>query len=201
MGMNVGYLRAGRTSASDECITPRWVVEPVVKYLKAKGFKKIWCPFDAWHSQYVRVLKREGFEVVHSFDFFNTPTPEGVDCIVSNPPFSIKDKIIADVYDRGLPFVLLLPVPTLQGKKRVKLFKEKGLELLVFDARACFYTNGNMKEIEMGNHFGSMYFCHNVLPEPLVFECLEPVQEPYFLPSESEDELRYEQEKADARSS
>lgn len=194
MGMNVGYLTAGRTSESDECITPRWVVEPIVKYLKEKGFKKIWCPFDEWHSHYVRVLKREGFEVVHSLDFFNTPTPDGVDAVVSNPPFSLKGQILENLYERGLPFAILLPVPTLQGKKRVKLFKEKGLELLTFDARACFYTT-SMNEIKMGNHFASAYFCHNVLPSNLVFEYLDPVQEPYFSPEEEEDELRYMEEK------
>ena len=61
--MNEAYLKSGRTKESDECFTPRYVVEPIVKYLKAKGFKVVWCPFDEPTSQFARVLYREGFDV------------------------------------------------------------------------------------------------------------------------------------------
>ena len=36
---NNQYLNAGRNEESDECLTPRYAVEPVVKYLKAKDIK------------------------------------------------------------------------------------------------------------------------------------------------------------------
>lgn len=80
MGMNVGYLTASRNAASDECLTPRYAVLPVVKYLKACGFKTIWCPFDTADSFYVRVLQSEGFRVIFSHigvdhDFFTYTPP------------------------------------------------------------------------------------------------------------------------------
>ena len=72
---NNQYLNAGRNEESDECLTPRYAVEPIVKYLKAKGYKNILCPFDKEDSHFVRVLKREGFSVKYSHimrrkDFF-----------------------------------------------------------------------------------------------------------------------------------
>ena len=34
MGLNIGYLTCGTDAASDEPITPRYAVEPLIKYVK-----------------------------------------------------------------------------------------------------------------------------------------------------------------------
>lgn len=181
--MNEAYLKSGRTKESDECITPRYVVEPIVKYLKAKGFKVVWCPFDTPISQYARVLYREGFDVrighlSMGLDFFKYDCPEA-DVIVSNPPYSCKHKILKRLYELNKPFAMLLPSAALQSKQTTKLYMEKGLEYLGFDSRPCFYTKGDFSYIKDSNHFASGYFCRNVLPEKLIFEELKLIQEPY----------------------
>ena len=102
------------------------------------------------------------------------------DCIVSNPPFSCKDKILERLYTIGKPFAILLPQNSLQSLGRTKLFMKYGLEYLGFDKRACFYTNNELDKIKFGNHFASGYFCWKVLPEKLIFEELVPVQESYY---------------------
>lgn len=186
MAINKAYLRSGRTLESDECLTPRYVVEPIIKYLKAKNFKKIWCPFDKESSFYVRTLRRNGFEVIFTHKDANEDFLEAdfskieFDCIVSNPPFSLKDEILEQLYRIGKPFAILLPQNALQSTKRTDLFIKYGLEYLGFDKRACFYTSGNLNEIRFGNHFASGYFCKNVLPRNLIFEYLVPKQESYF---------------------
>nr|DAT70430.1 MAG TPA: adenine-specific methyltransferase [Caudoviricetes sp.] len=185
MTNNKGYLTAKRDAASDECLTPRYVVEPIIKYLKQKGYKKIWCPFDLDHSLYVRILKAEGFEVINTHiktggNFFEIDPGEiDFDCIVSNPPFTQKDKIIERLYAIGKPFAILLPQNSLQSKDRTPLFIKYGLEYLGFDKRACFYTNDKLQEIKFGSAFASGYFCKNVLPDLLRFEYLHPQQESY----------------------
>ena len=185
MALNKAYLQSGRSKASDEVLTPRYVVEPIVKYLKSKGYKKIWCPFDLDHSLYVRILKTEGFDVFNTHiktggDFFEIDANSfDYDCIVSNPPFTLKDKILERLYAIGKPFAILLPQNALQSAKRTNLFIKYGIEYLGFDTRACFYTNGILKEIKFGNHFASGYFCKDVLPEKLIFEYLSPIQESY----------------------
>ena len=40
MGLNKAYLKSGRTKTSDECYTPRYVIEPIIKYLKVANYKK-----------------------------------------------------------------------------------------------------------------------------------------------------------------
>lgn len=185
MGMNTGYLTAGRGPESDECLTPRYAVLPIVKYLKAKGFKTIWCPFDTADSFYVRVLQSEGFKVIFShidvnYDFFKYTPPVQYDAIVSNPPFSIKDAILKRLYALKKPFMVLLPQNSFQSDKRTQMFMEHGVEYLGFRQRICFYTRGNLNAWQSGNHFASGYFCKDVLPEKLIFENLTLIQEPYF---------------------
>lgn len=182
--INKGYHTSGRTSESDECLTPRYGVEPIVKHLKNKGYKHIWCPFDKEDSQYVRVLKTAGFDVIASHieeggDFF-FGEPDSYDCIVSNPPFSKKDAILRRCYyELKKPFALLLPQNCLQSMVRTRMFMDKGVEYLGFNKRICFYTSGDLTGWKPSNHFASGYFCKDVLPKPLCFEELSPIQEAY----------------------
>lgn len=180
MTLNKAYLNANRTAAADECLTPRYAVLPIIKYLQMRNYRNIYCPFDLPSSQYVRVLYAHGFTVTYGQDFFNTSVPPGTDCIVSNPPFSCKDEILERLYSLGLPFAMLLPQNGLQSINRVNLYMRYGLEYLGFDRRINFYTRGDMSGWQTGNHFASGYFCHQVLPVPLVFERLKPIQEHYY---------------------
>lgn len=184
-GLNVGYLTANRDAESDECLTPRYAVLPIVKYLKIKGYNNILCPFDKQDSWYVRVLQSNGFNVKYSHietkNFFTYTTEEikDIDCIVSNPPYSIKTQVVKRLYELGKPFMMLLPQNCLQSKERTRYFIKYGLEYLGFDSRICFYTNNDLSKIRTGNHFASGYFCWKVLPEKLIFEYLKFIQEPY----------------------
>lgn len=175
------------SEASDECLTPRYAVLPIVKHLHRAGFNRIWCPFDKADSFFVRVLEDSGFTVIHTHisdgqDFFTCDVPD-VDCVVSNPPFSKKTEILKRLFELDLPFALILPLNTLQSKGRVDLFIEKNIEMLCFNGRICFYTWGKLDSFPQNNRFPTAYICRNVLPERLVFECLTLIQEPYSLES------------------
>lgn len=175
MGKNIGYLKANRTSKADECLTPYYAVDPILEYVQKD--KVIWCPFDKEWSAFVQSLKQNGNKVIYSHkddgkDFFEYE-PDYYDIIISNPPFSCKDKILERLYKLNKPFMMLLPVNSIQGKFRVDLFDKYGLELLIFDGRVDFHTRNNMKETTKGNHFGSAFFCKDILPDKLVFKKLK----------------------------
>lgn len=162
-----------RTKEGDECYTPFYAVDVLKDYVEKFSGKTIWCPFDKEWSAYVQSLKEWGFDVIYSHlddgkDFFEYE-PENWDLIISNPPFSIRDKILKRCYEFGKPFCLLLPVKSLQGIKRFELFKKYGLEIIVLDGRVDFHTNGNMETYTKGNSFGSMYFCKDFLPTKMEF--------------------------------
>ena len=53
MPLNKGYLRAKRTVESDEYYTPEYAILPLLKYIPIN--MKIWCPFDDYSSNYVKI--------------------------------------------------------------------------------------------------------------------------------------------------
>lgn len=158
----------------DEWSTPSYAIKPLLKYLKPNS--RIWCPFDTEESNFVKVLKEAGHSVYYSHisdlngDFFELLANEWIwkdtDYIISNPPFSLKTKVLTELYKFGKPFAILLPVPSLDGIARHKLFNKYGLELMIFDRRIAF---NNMKSPT----FGSAYFCYKVLPKQIIFTELE----------------------------
>lgn len=103
-------------------------------------------------------------------DFF-TYEPENWDIVVSNPPFSIKDKVLERLYSFNKPFAILLPLNSLQGKSRYKYFKN-GIQILSFDSRISFHNQNSMDKFIKGTPFASAYFCRDLLPKDLVIEKL-----------------------------
>ena len=92
MAQNIGYLTAKQTDESNECYTPYYAVDPILKYIPKD--KIIWCPFDEEWSAFYQSLKQNGYKVIRSHlkdgqDFFKYE-PEEWDILLSNPPFSLK---------------------------------------------------------------------------------------------------------------
>ena len=75
-------------------------------------------------------------------------------------------KFIKKCYEYNKPFALLLPLTSLEGINRGKMYRENGIELLVFDRRCNFIYNN----VKKSNWFNTSWFCHNVLPNKLIFE-------------------------------
>ena len=88
--------------------------------------------------------------------------------------------------------MMLLPLPSLQSKTRFNMFNENGLELLVFNDRIGYHTKDNMVESKVGNHFASIYFCWNVLPQKLIFEKLEYENIPLCIDYETKKQIKQE---------
>ena len=171
MALNKGYLTAKTDKESDEVYTPAYAVKPIIKYIE-KG-KTIWCPFDTEESEYVTLLREAGYKVIASHidegkNFFYYEPEEEYDCIVSNPPFSIKDDIIKRLYELNKPYAILLPIPSLQGQKRFPYMKD--CQALIFDKRINYFRDMTTREIQKGVSFGSFYLCYNLLARDLTFE-------------------------------
>jgi len=66
------------------------------------------------------------------------------DCIITNPPYSLKEKFLERCYQLRKPFALLLPLTIFETRKRQELFKKYGVEVIFFDKRINFETpSGN----------------------------------------------------------
>ena len=110
-------------------------------------------------------------------DFF-TYEPKQWDIVVSNPPFSLKDKVLKRLNDLNKPFAILLPLNSLQGEKRYNWCFKNGIQLLAFDRRIDYHTNFNFNTYTKGNHFASAYFCRDILPKDLILEELIKYERP-----------------------
>ena len=109
-------------------------------------------------------------------DFFEYE-PNEWDLIVSNPPFSLKDKVLERLYSFNKPFAILLPLNSLQGKTRYKYFKQ-GIQILSFDARISYHNKDNMDVVVKGSPFATAYFCRYLLPKDLIIEKLTIYERP-----------------------
>lgn len=167
MAFNCGI----KWSANDEWLTPAAAVEIIVPYLRERGYKTVWCPFDMEPSQFVQVLARHGFEVFYSHiaqgaDFFTTDVPP-CDVIVSNPPYSAKTEVLERLFALGKPFAMLVGILGLfETRRRGAMFATHDFEVL-FPDRRVNYING--QKTERRAPFLSVYVCHHVLPRPICF--------------------------------
>jgi len=119
--------------------TPPEAIKPLLPYLK-----KEWTIWECacGKGNLVEALEKENFEVIGTdlpFDFL-TNKPITWDCIITNPPFSLKQKFLQRCYELKTPFALLLPLTTFETAKRQNLFKKYGIEVIMFDKRINFET-------------------------------------------------------------
>lgn len=152
---------------NDECYTPRYAVEAILPYLDKS--KTYWLPFDREDSEFVKVLRENGFKFVNSHidygqDFYLYESKVW-DAILSNPPFTNKRMIFERALSFGKPFALIMSNTWLNDSAPKILFKEKDLQLLMFRNRIKFMNNG---VVNNKITFSSSYFCHNFLPKQII---------------------------------
>ena len=182
MPQNIGYLTADKTTAGDERFTPYYAVEPLLEFLPPTDTGiTIWCPFDESWSAYVQTFRANGYNVVFGSlatgqDFF-TSQPAHWDIMISNPPFSKKDAVLKRACQLGIPFALLLPANSIQGKSRFEIF-QNNIQLLCFDSRIGFHDETHMNAPQEGSSFGSAYFCRDFLPSKLELRMLNKTIHP-----------------------
>jgi hypothetical protein len=154
-------INSCKTSDGDECYTPSYALEVLLPYLdKNKTYYEATSNIS---SNIITCANINGFNFIESNgrDFLKDDLP-AFDAIITNPPYSIKDKFIEKCYQLDKPFALLLPVTAIQGKFRGNLFSKYGIELLILNSRVDFTGKG-------APHFGVAWFCKNILPSNLIF--------------------------------
>lgn len=161
---------------NDEFYTPSYAIIPLLKYLKQ--FKIIWCPFDTKESLFKKELEKEGHSVItsHIFngeDFFRYE-PENYDCIVSNPPYSLKGEVFERLFNLKKPFAMLVGVVGIfESQKRFNLFKNNDFEIMYFNKRISYFRDYKDEKPLLNPPFSSVYITHNILPKQIVFEEIE----------------------------
>lgn len=155
---------------NDECLTPKYGVLPIVKYIPTN--KVVWCPFDTNESEFVITLRENGYKVINSHlqygqDFYTYEPKEHWDIIVSNPPFTNKRKIFERALSFNKPFALMMSNTWLNDSAPKQLFRNKQLQLLMFDKRIKFSNHG---KVNNKITFSTSYYCYDILPKDIIME-------------------------------
>lgn len=159
---------AGR---SDIFQTPPHAVRYLTPFIPKEW--KIW-ECACGQNQIVDTLRADGYDVhgtdiSNGFDFLDPFSSVGIafDCILTNPPYSIKDKFLRRCYDLGKPFALLLPITALGEQERVAMYRQHGIQLVLPPERINYGTPSGEGE---GAWFYSAWFCWGLdLPAQISF--------------------------------
>lgn len=164
---------AKKKGLSDEWFTPKTAILSIINFLPIG--KIIWCPFDTEESNFVKVLRENGFVVEHSHiqnkdeDFFNYE-PFEWDIIVSNPPYSIRNDILKRAFAFGKPFALLMNTNGLfDSQIRYDLFSQNDFSLFYLKGRVNYMKEYGKVE-KSSPPFQSAYICNKLFNEKIVFE-------------------------------
>lgn len=157
----------------DEYYTLQNSVDMIVPYIFRGGYKSVWCPFDKADSNFVKTFEANGLTVKYGHietgqDFFTYTEPQA-EIVVSNPPFSKRDKIFERLYEWDIPFALIMNFNGLfDSKKRSDIFRQHRVEMLVPRGRMKFYHRE--KGILNSPNFQSVYVCNHLLNDQIVFD-------------------------------
>lgn len=165
--------------SNDECYTPMGGVYPILKYIPKDWV--VWCPFDTEESNFVKLISKQN-KVIYSHisegkNFYNYEPTEHWDCIISNPPFTNKRKIFERALSFNKPFALIMSNTWLNDSAPKQIFKDKDLQLLMFEERMKFVNNGKVNDKIT---FSSSYYCWNFLPKQIIMDSLKNYNEDIF---------------------
>ena len=140
--MKSNLLKRKQNRGTDNLATPEEAILPLLPYIPKQYH--IW-ECAAGEGKLASVFLDKGYVVTKSdkeksfleFDYEKQPT-FGFDCIITNPPYSLKDEFLEKAYELKKPFAFLLPITAFEGIKRQKLYKENGLEVIFLPKRIDF---------------------------------------------------------------
>lgn len=153
----------------DACQTPPYAIDPLLPYLNTDW--TIWEPAQGerllveafYDSGFANV---EGSDLLTDQNFFEYQ-PSQWDCLVTNPPFSLKYKWLERCYELGKPFALLVPVETLGAKTAQELMQHYGFEILLLNRRVAFKMPN--KGWDSHPQFPVLWLCWQLLPDKVLF--------------------------------
>ena len=145
----------------DEVYTPKEALYSLVPFVP-----KNWIIWEcaSGKGMLAQHLREEGYSVVLGENFFTDNFH--ADCIITNPPYSIKDDFLERAFGLGKPFAFLLPLTALEGKFRGSLYRKHGIQLIIPNGRIHFIIPSGKKSA----WFQTAWFTYGLnLPKDLMF--------------------------------
>lgn len=113
-------------------------------YRKRPEIKTIWCPCDKDYSEFVKVFKNAGYNVINTHidngqDFLTYKPDFDFDLIATNIPFSLKNEFIVKVQEYHKPWAFLLSATSVQSASLIQaLSTASNVQFIMFDRRISY---------------------------------------------------------------
>lgn len=119
---NTAYKR----NKADFYPTPPEATQALLDFLKLPSKTVVW-ESASGEGHMAKVMEQNDLTVVATdiqtgTDFLTAEMPEGVEWIITNPPFSLAEQFIRKSADHGVPFAMLLKSQYWHAARRVSLF-------------------------------------------------------------------------------
>ena len=138
-------------SSNDSYETPNEAINDLLSLIDLKK-KVIYEPFYASGAS-GDYLKSLGYKVIHEpVDYFTNNF--NYDCILSNPPFSIKRKIFEKLLVDQKPFILLMPLDVMCSKMYKPFVRESSF--IIPSSRVNYKING--RNLKTACPFNSIWY-------------------------------------------
>ena len=129
-----------KTKSADDFQTPPEALVPLLPHLNKNWW--IW-ECAAGKRKLFDELTKQGFQCIatdiaetEEWNFLEFDMPKDkYDCIITNPPYSLKQQFLERCYELKKPFALLLPLTALETYKRQYLYKTFGIEIILMPKR------------------------------------------------------------------
>ena len=155
----------------DEFYTFKETWESIQQYIPKD--KVVWEAFsnnvEFEGQQYLKSICKD--VITGTGDFFKCDVPI-CDCVISNPPFSIKKEVLERLKQLDKPFILILPTLALQTKYMKKLFGDTGdLQVIMPTNKIFFYKfneDGTKKKYDKLSYY-CCFVCYKMnLPNDFI---------------------------------
>jgi hypothetical protein len=170
------------TNEQDLYITPTWCIEVLIKqYINVKmpNIKSVYDPCcgtrvigDVFRELRIdiQLFESDLYTTTTKVDFLEVDLSSitSVDCVITNPPYgnNNKTKFLKHCYESGKPFMLLLPIQTLNTPGRISLFMTFGIHLFYISPSPVFLHND--KEVCIGE-MAWFIWDGNIKPKSITF--------------------------------
>lgn len=189
------WSKREKFESPDEVYTPEEAIYPLLEFIKYLNIDKD--NMVIWDCAYGSGRLAENFEkfgycifgngnadfLKESLENVNLKETESIDAIITNPPYSIKDKFLERAFKIGIPFAFLLPTKAIGEQKRVSMFKEHGIQMIIPNERINFEIPSKKKT----PWFHASWFVYGWnLPNDLNFVNMKELRDKYAKNSKSE---------------
>ena len=135
--------------------TPDYAITPLLPLLNKKDI--IWdCAFGEGHL--AKAFRDKGFNVVGKREQMFENTDLICNIIITNPPYGKKELFLKRGFELRKPFAFLMPLTTLEGIERGKLFMDNKIQLIIPNRRINFI----MPNKQGSAWFPTAWFCYGL---------------------------------------